>query len=220
MTVLSLVIIVSAIFLSVIMAADPHPHVRAYIQQRDPVGTVGTPLAVSPSPTATPVGKVGVPLHQGSTDDEEPLPSTSTTPTPKVGVPLSRTSTFATETQIPTLTAKVEDPSPTETSAGIKGSPLSTVSLTQRPSSSPNSAILAVAIISGVVFLGVVGLVFWRIQKNRCLNKNGKDIEDEDAMEAYSKYWKGKRNSGGNVEKGNDTTTPVVEEKGDKAHSS
>lgn len=71
------------------------------------------------------------------------------------------------------------------------------------------------------MFLGIVGLVFWRIQKNRRPNKNGKDIEEEDAMEAYSKYWKGKRNSGGNVERGNDTATPaVVEEKGDKAHSS
>jgi len=238
MTVLSLVIIVSALLLPAIMASsDLHPHVRAYVQQRDLVlrddasptttaGIVGTPLALSqsPSPTTEVTGQVGVPLNQ---------PGTTTTSTNGgiVGTPLPRTTTTSSEapepnttsTEIPTLTpivpvvgtpkaTSLSSSTPTET--GIKGSPLSSSPQVASSHTPPSYAVAIVVVFSAIVFFSFAGLIFWRL-KYRNVNRKQKDLEDEDAMEAYSKYWKGKRNSGGASEKGESTATSSspVEEK-------
>jgi len=45
-------------------------------------------------------------------------------------------------------------------------------------------------------------VVIWRVCKYRA-SKKSKDVDEEDIFEAYSNYWKTKRNSGGIVDKGN-----------------
>lgn len=232
MTVLSLFIILSAILLPVVMASDHHHfQVRADIQRRQvsvsdentpttTIGVVGTPLSLSQSPSPT-VGKVGVPLHQqgqgqsgdNEDDGEVEVESTSTTQSPKVGVPTTRPGTLPIgfSTEIQTITPLVGTPKATSSPTPTESSSLSSSLSTGHSVSAPDYTVPIIAIGSVVIFLTLVGAIIWRLQKFRNFNRKHKDLEDEDAMEAYTKYWKGKRNSGGIAEKGNDTTSPVDE---------
>ena len=243
MTVLSLVIIVSALLLPAVMASsDLHPHVRAYVQQRDLVlrdasptttaGIVGVPIVVSqsPSPTTKITGQVGVPLNQPGTTATSTNGGIVGTPPPHTPTTSSEEpeSTEApepdtTSTEIPTLTPIVPIvgtpkatslSSSTPTVTGIKGSSLSSSPQVTSSHAPPGYAVAIVVVFSGIIFFSFVGLIFWRLRMYRNVNRKQKDLEDEDAMEAYSKYWKGKRNSGGASEKGESTTSSApVEEK-------
>ena len=200
MTFFTLVFIISTIVLPII-ATDSSFNAQAFdkraLQGRD--GIVGTPIVASPSPTTTVIngvtqnhvtasttraGIVGVPIKQTTS----PTPSStlqvgiaqSTSPAPKVGIPQANPPT----TNPPT-------------SPGVVGKPLSQPFNEHSISRLLPNSVIIVLVIGAVFIFSMVGLVAWQIEKRRSLGKSHKGVEDEDALEAYSKYWKGKRNSAG-----------------------
>ena len=152
-----------------------------------------------------------------------------------MGTPLAvqPSNTLSTATNSPSITRKVGTPkvngatATTSTSAakstgGIVGNPISQPGFLSQHSIShvlSNSAVLVIIIFSVTIFVTLGALLVWRVHKYRNQNKNNrKDIEDEDALEAYSKYWKGKRNSGGNTAQQNHVSSPVDEKGGNNTH--
>lgn len=207
MTLFNLVIILCTIILP-IMASD---------SSTSSIGTVGTPVVLSSSPTLTISPKVGIPLKQQTTNVDLGTPQprqtahagftlantgSATTNTPIVGTPIPNSATTATST------------SAANSTGGIVGKPLSLSNVNQHSLALPPYAVIVIVIFTILLFLTLVAFSVWRIYKHRSLNHKRKDVEEEDALEAYSKYWKGKRNSGGSVAKGNNISSPVAEKVG------
>ena len=164
------------------------------------IGILGEPLVLSQSPSPTPtlaaMGKVGEALQQSGGVVGPALAQAE-----KVASSVSHDSnTFSTEINLPT-----NIPSSTATATGIVATPISSSSsfFTQHSiiPAIPNWAVLVIIISFSLTFFALVGLIIWRVRKYRAA-KNEKDIDEEDIIEAYTKYWKTKRNSGGIVGKG------------------
>lgn len=193
MNLFSLVVILSALILPVMADSSTLS-----------TGTVGIPL-VGASP------KVGVPLPQqtskgGALGTPQPRQSNhvaNTLPTPTytpiVGTPKPHSATTTTSVSAASSTG------------GVVGKPLSQSNFNQHSPALPAYAVPVIVVFTIILFLTLVAFIGWRVYEHRCLNNKPKDIEEEDAVEAYAKYWKGKRNSGGNVAKGN--ISPTVDEK-------
>jgi hypothetical protein len=176
-------------------------------------GIVGIPLVfrATPTPTLAAEGKVGQPLHQGGI----------------VGTPLAVTQSSShngtLSTEIPSLSSNSSHTisttlslSTTPTATPIVGKPLSSTGssfFTEKTLSPvlPNWALLVIIICSTLVFFAFVGFVVWRVRKHQA-DENRK-IDEEDIFEAYTSYWKTKRNSGGIVGQGN-ISSPLDEKVG------
>jgi hypothetical protein len=193
-------------------------------------GIVGVPLVFSatPTPTLAAEGKVGQPLHQGGIVGTPLTQAGKVVETGIVGTPLSLTQISShnngtLSTEIPSLlssnsthtistTLSLSIP----TTTPIVGKPLSSTGssfFTEKTISSrlPNWAFLVIIICSALVFFVLVGLVVWRVRKHQA-DKN-KKIDEEDIFEAYTSYWKTKRNSGGIVGHGK-VSSPLDEKEG------
>jgi hypothetical protein len=206
MTLFNLVIILCTIILP-IMASD---------SSTSSIGMVGTPLVLSSSPTPTISPKVGIPLKQSTTEDlgtRQPMQTfhaaftltntgSAATSTPIVGTPIANSATTATST------------SAANSTGGIVGKPLSLSNVNQHSLALPPYAVIVIVIFTIILFLTLAAFAVWRVYIHRSLNHKQKDVEEEDALEAYSKYWKGKRNSGGSVAKGNNVSSPIAEKVG------
>src|SRR5579862_125261 len=177
------------------------------------IGILGEPLVLSQSPSPTPTlaaaAKVGEPLQQSAT-------GTTITQAGKVGTSVSNESnTFSTEINLPT-----NIPSTTTTS-GIVATPTSSSSSFFTKHSIipaiPNWAVLVIIISSSLIFFSLVGLVIWRVRKSRIAKRMEKDIDEEDIIEAYTKYWKTKRDSGGIVGKAY-ISSPLDEKMGRRSY--
>ena len=189
MSVLSLVIIFSSL-LAIMAIGMPDVPVGANIQARGYIAGIMA-LAASPSPTATPsvVPKVGIPIQQ------------TTTMVGKVGAPLHQNPQVGTPIAVATVTA-------TTTSTSMH--PMYTHPLYSHPMYSQPSfysqhsvAVILVSVFAALLFLSLVGIIVWRVLHHRKINKKEVDVDEEDAMEAYAKFWKKKRDSGGITEKEN-----------------
>jgi hypothetical protein len=228
MLTLATVFAVTSAFVIPVMASDPirvhalPPYIepRAILQTRgietptlvlsqtpnqqypvETIGIVGEPLVLSQSPSPTPtlaaMGKVGEALQQSGG-----VVGTALAQAEKVASSVSHDSnTFSTEINLPT-----NIPSSTATATGIVATPVSSSSsfFTQHSiiPAIPNWAVLVIIISFSLTFFALVGLIIWRVRKYRAAKRNEKDIDEEDIIEAYTKYWKTKRNSGGIVGKG------------------
>lgn len=201
MAVLSLVIILSSIL--AIMAIDvPGGQIAANIQPRGYVaGILSMVVAGTPSPTtslsvvtslstSTTVGKVGVPLHQTTTLSQTSMVSTGidlSTNTPQLGTPKA-------VTLKPTFTSTYTHP------------------LYYPPSfyTRHSLAVILVSVFGALLFLTLVGIIVWRALNRRNIPKKEIDVDEEDAIEAYAKYWKQKRDSGGIAVKEKPGSSPAV----------
>ena len=218
MTLFNLVIILSAIILPIVAADSPTLTSK----------TVGTSLVLSSSSTLAALPKVGVPLHQQPTANGGIVGTTLAVQSSQVSV--SSSSTLSTATSSPSNAPKVGTPKPnsatTTTSASVANSTggirwetaLSITPIKLQFSWSSHFRSYRYRYFCDNCFLDI-GCMDWLA----CLwtsqsNNKQRDVEDEDALEAYSKYWKGKRNSGGNVAKGNDISSPVDEKVGNKTN--
>jgi len=193
-------------------------------------GIVGVPLVFSatPTPTLAAEGKVGQPLHQGGIVGTPLTQAGKVVETGIVGTPLSLTQTSShnngtLSTEIPsslssnsshTISTTLSLSIPTTTP--IVGKPLSSTGssfFTEKTISSrlPNWAFLVIIICSALVVFVLVGLVVWRVRKHQA-DKN-KKIDEEDIFEAYTSYWKTKRNSGGIIGQGK-ISSPIDEKEG------
>ena len=56
---------------------------------------------------------------------------------------------------------------------------------------------ILISTFSALLFLSLVGIIIWRALNRRKLNKKDIDIDEEDANEAYAKFWKQKQGSAG-----------------------
>lgn len=194
-------------------------------------GIVGVPLVfkATPTPTLAAEGKVGQPLHQGGIVGTPLTQAGKVVQTGIVGTPLSLTSTSShnngtLSTEIPSLSSSSNSSHTisttlslsTPTTTPIVGKPLSSTGssfFTEKTISSrlPNWAFLVIIICSVVVVFVLVGLVVWRVRKHQA--DKIKKIDEEDIFEAYTSYWKTKRNSGGIVGQGN-ISSPLGEKEG------
>lgn len=171
------------------------------------IGIVGEPLALSQAPSPTPTLAAAAKVN-------EPLQQTSGV----VGTSTSKdTNTFSTEINLYTT-----NPTSTATSNGIVATPVSSSSnfFTKHSliPAIPNWAVLVIIISASLIFFTLIGLLIWRIKKYRMHNRNETDIDDEeDIIEAYTKYWKTKRNSGGIVGQGN-ISSPYDEKMGRRSY--
>jgi len=160
------------------------------------IGILGEPLVLSQSPSPTPAGDAG--------QQSDGVVGTALAQAGKVASPVSQDSsnTFSTKINLPT-----NAPSSTTTSAGIVATPVSSLSsfFTENSiiSAIPNWASLIIVISFSLVFFAFVGFIVWRVRKHHAAKRHEKDIDEEDIIEAYTKYWKTKRNSGGIVGRGN-----------------
>jgi len=195
MTVLSLVIIFSSIL--AIMAIDiPGMQVGANIQARGYVAGILSIIAagnLSPTATLSVVTKVGTPLQQ------------QTTTVGKVGIPLHQNTSLS-QTSIVSTGIDFPTNSPTPqlgTPKAVTVKPTTTSMYTQPINSSPSFysqdsvAVILISTFSSLLFLTLVGIIIWRALHCRNLNKKDTDIDEEDANEAYAKFWKQKQGSGG-----------------------
>jgi len=192
MIVLSLVIILSSI-LAIIAIDIPGVQVGANIQPRGYVaGILGMVVAASPSPTATlsVVANLGTPLQQ-------------TTTAGKVGVPLHQTTTLSQTSMVSTGIDLPANTPQLGTPKAVTVKPTTTSTYTHSLYSSPSFysqhsvAVILISIFGTLLFLTLVGIIVWRALNRRNLHKKEIDVDEEDAIDAYAKYWKQKRDSVG-----------------------
>lgn len=185
MTVLSLVIILSSLL--AIMAIDiPGVQVEAGLKPRGYVaGILNVAMAGTTSPTttlsvatstSTMVGKVGVPLHQTTTPSMVSTGIDLSTNTPQVGTPKAVT---LKPTYTSTYTHPMYHPPSFYTRRSV--------------------AIILTSVFGTLLFLTLVGIVVWFIRKRRNIPKKETDVDEEDAVEAYAKYWKQKKRDSGGI---------------------
>ena len=219
LTLAALFALISAFVLPV-MAFDPfnlHAQLRPYIQPRalvtrdlvlsetpnqnvptETIGYLGVPLQFShsPSPTLAQAGKLGVPIQLTSATS-----ATTVVQAGNVAKPVNQ-GTFSTSITLPT-----NKPTSTSAPSGVVGSPVSSSTanfFTEHTITTglPNWAVLVVVVGASIIFLALVGLVVWQVIKYR-KRRNRKAVDEEDVLDAYTKYWKTKRNSGGIIGQGN-----------------
>lgn len=185
MTVLSLVIILSSLL--AIMAIDiPGVQVEAGLKPRGYVaGILNVAMAGTTSPTttlsvatstSTMVGKVGVPLHQTTTPSMVSTGIDLSTNTPQVGTPKAVT---LKPTYTSTYTHPMYHPPSFYTRRSV--------------------AVILTSVFGTLLFLTLVGIVVWLIRKRRNIPKKETDVDEEDAVEAYAKYWKQKKRDSGGI---------------------
>jgi len=183
MSMLSLFVLFTAFFVPMITASRHHGlHARGHLEVRQN-GVVASPL--NPTPT-TLVGKVGIPVHQTS------VTSSSSSAAGQVGIPVHQTPSSS----ISPIVGTPQPASPTPTSSGIKGVPI------YQPRRIPNYAIVLIIVFGGLLVTLGIWTAYRAYKMHKLSTKTGNEEDEEDAIEQYKKYWKNKRDSGGNTTAG------------------